>query len=460
MFVSLLISKYKLDKAFKFKDIYIPVLIANFTIVAVITTMMFSFGIFGYSRLIIFGTIILTTIIELLLGYLFFSIKRPLIIPEFDASKVKKPKYYSTDKEFEIEKADEARFVETREQIKNIIVTESSTAVFQFISKYVDVGNPKNLTLSTTTQFNIDQLPQNRFSSLVNLHGVNDIRRLNKFFEAVNNKLPDGGLFLGNAETYVMRKARILKDFPPVLNYIYYFFDFIFTRIFPKLPVLKKIYFFVTLGHNRVLSRAETLGRLYSCGFECVEEQFIDDKLYFVMRKISEPKFDENPTYGLFIRLNRYGKNGKIIGVYKMRTMHAYSEYLQAYIYQMNQLEVGGKFKDDFRVTAAGKFMRKFWLDELPMIFNLLKGDMKLVGVRPLSKQYFNLYTKEFQKKRNRFKPGLVPPFYVDMPKTLPEIMASEDKYLDAYSRNPITTDFKYFFAAFYNIIFKKARSN
>ena len=104
--------------------------------------------------------------------------------------------------------------------------------------------------------------------------------------------------------------------------------------------------------------------------------------------------------------------------------------------------------------------MRKFWLDELPMIFNLLRGDMKIVGVRPLSKQYFNLYTDELKEKRLKFKPGLVPPFYVDMPRTFDEIMDSENKYLDAYAKNPLWTDFRYFFNAAYNIIFRRARSH
>ena len=104
--------------------------------------------------------------------------------------------------------------------------------------------------------------------------------------------------------------------------------------------------------------------------------------------------------------------------------------------------------------------MRKFWLDELPMFFNLINGDMKLVGVRPLSKHYFNLYTEELKEKRLRFKPGLVPPFYVDLPRTLDEIMDSESRYLDAYAKNPLWTDVRYFFLAFWNIAFKHARSN
>jgi len=166
-----------------------------------------------------------------------------------------------------------------------------------------------------------------------------------------------------------------------------------------------------------------------------------------------------NPTYGPFVKLYRVGKGGKMIKVYKLRTMHPYSEYLQDYVYQKNRLEEGGKFKDDFRISTTGKIFRTFWLDELPMIINVLKGDMKIVGVRPISKQYFDLYREELQQKRIGYKPGLVPPFYADMPKTIEEIQDSEMRYFVLYDANPIRTDVAYFFRAFNNIIFKKARS-
>jgi lipopolysaccharide/colanic/teichoic acid biosynthesis glycosyltransferase len=457
--VSVIIAKYNFHNARKPKDVIVPVLIANLTILAVITTLIYSFGAFYYSRLIVFGTILLSTILEIIIAYFYFSYKRPVIVPEFDESLINKPHFYPTDKSFIIDENEKTKYVESREQIKKIIVEESSLNVYDFVTKYLDVGNPDNMMVSTTTQFNIDKLPANNYQSIVNLRMINGIQRINKFFESVNAKLPYGGVYINSAETYPLRKERILKKFPPVINRIYYFFDYIFTRVFPKLPITKKIYFYITLGRNRVISRAETLGRLYSCGFECIEEKFVDGYLYFAVRKIKEPAFDESPTYGPFIRLTRYGKNSKLIGVYKMRTMHAYSEYLQEYIYQKNSLQDGGKFKDDFRVTGAGRFMRKFWLDELPMIFNLLRGDMKIVGVRPLSRQYFNLYSEELKEKRLRFKPGLVPPFYVDMPKTFEEIMDSENRYLDAYAKNPVWTDLRYFFHAVYNIVFKRARS-
>ncbi|MCF8233167.1 MAG: sugar transferase, partial [Bacteroidales bacterium] len=159
------------------------------------------------------------------------------------------------------------------------------------------------------------------------------------------------------------------------------------------------------------------------------------------------------------IKLRRYGKNGKKIGVYKMRTMHAYSEYLQEYVYNLNNLAEGGKFKDDFRVTTLGKIMRKFWIDELPMFINLAKGDMKLVGVRPLSRHYYGLLCEELQEKRKKHKPGLIPPFYVDLPKTMDEIQNSELKYLEAHEKAPLRTDWVYFWKAMYNILVKKARS-
>jgi len=229
--------------------------------------------------------------------------------------------------------------------------------------------------------------------------------------------------------------------------------------VFPKVFLLKKIYFYITNGFERALSKAEAFGRLYSCGYEIIAEETIKNRLFYVARKITDPEFDMSPTYGPLISLKRVGKNGRIIHVYKFRTMHPYAEYLQDYIYKRHNLQSGGKFKNDFRVSTIGKFMRRFWIDELPMLFNLLKGDLKIVGVRPLSRHYFSLYSKELQKRRTRYKPGLVPPFYADMPETLEEIQASEVKYMDAYDKRHFMTDVSYFWKALCNILFRRARS-
>ena len=128
-------------------------------------------------------------------------------------------------------------------------------------------------------------------------------------------------------------------------------------------------------------------------------------------------------------------------------------------MYENFALRDGGKIKNDFRVSYFGSILRKFWIDELPMIINVLRGEMKIVGVRPLSEHYFGLYTDEAKNKRIKFEPGLIPPFYADLPKTLEEIIASELNYLNQYEKEPFKTDVKYFFKCMFNIFFKGARS-
>ena len=413
----------------------------------------------GYSRLIVFGTFFTSSSVELFLAYVYFGYLKPVIVPEVDKPLHKKPKFYTLDKTFKAGNKENTKYIENRGQIKKIIVTESGKDVERFISKFIDVGNPENLLVSTTTQFNIDKLPDNSCQSITNLHKINDFLRINKFFISVNRKFPVGGTYIDNVETFQLRKKRILEKYPFLLNRIYYFFDFIFTRVFPKLPGIKKFYFYATLGRNRVLSEAETLGRLYSCGFECIETKYIGGRLYFVVEKTKAPYDDPNPSYGPLFRMNRIGLNGKMIGVFKFRTMFPYAEYLQEYVIQKYGISEEGKPENDFRLNDWGKFLRKYWLDELPQFINVFKGDMKLIGVRPLSKYYFSLYTPGLREKRIKHKPGLVPPFYADLPKSLDAIMESEMNYLEKFEKHPRATDLKYFYKAMINIIFRKARS-
>jgi lipopolysaccharide/colanic/teichoic acid biosynthesis glycosyltransferase/ribosomal protein L33 len=335
----------------------------------------------------------------------------------------------------------------------------SNPKLSNFINLYFDLSSRSNYLTSTSDQINLEKLTFSKFSSILNLKKVNDIRFINKFFETVNTILPSSGLYLGKVVTYPNRRSAILKKYPPVLNKIIYFFDYIFSRVLPKLPIAKNLYFQLTKGKGRVISRAEVYGRLYSCGFEIIDEKTINHSLFFVAKKFKDPCYDQNPTYAPLISLNRIGKNGKIIKVHKLRTMHPFSEYLQEYVYNRNKLQEGGKIKNDFRISPEGRFFRKFWIDEIPMLINIFKGEMKLVGVRPLTKHFYSLYDEDLQQKRIKNKPGFIPPFYVDLPKTMSEIMESERKYLELYDQSPFITDVKYFFMAFKNVLFKGARS-
>ena len=342
---------------------------------------------------------------------------------------------------------------------KRILIEEQGERAYSFIAQYVNIEEVNVEVVKTTKKFNIRKI-SNQKSGIVNLNKINDINKMNDFFKLIGDKLDVGGLFIGCVETKVERRKRIFKKYPIGIAYIYYFFDFIFKRVFSKLWITKWLHFFVTAGRNQVLSKAEALGRLAYCGFEIIEETEIDNLIYFTVKKEKTVESVKEPRFSILFKMNRIGKYGEPIDVYKIRTMHPYAEYLQDYIYKVNNLEKGGKFKDDYRITSWGKFLRKFWIDEIPMLVNVIKGQLKLVGVRPLSEHYLSLYSNELRDKRKEVKPGLVPPYYSDLPNTLEEIMESELRYINAFNQNPITTDLQYCFKATVNILINRARSN
>ena len=140
--------------------------------------------------------------------------------------------------------------------------------------------------------------------------------------------------------------------------------------------------------------------------------------------------------------------------------MHPYSEYCQELAIKENSISKSGKIKNDFRVTFWGKILRRFWIDELPMIINLCKGELNLVGVRPISQNYLSKYPKELQKSRAMTKPGLIPPYYADLPKNFDEILISEEKYIARKLKSPFSTDISYLCKALFNIIIRGARSH
>ncbi|MCL6259687.1 sugar transferase [Aquiflexum sp. TKW24L] len=326
-----------------------------------------------------------------------------------------------------------------------------------FIQKYVRSPDKKILFLRNQNEIK-SSIPSSH-SCLVSERRLNDYQDSNQFLSLANRSLSYGGLLIGSVETYTNRKKKIKENRPATLGNIVYSWDAFLHRFIPKTPIAGKLYEFVSKDKGKLMSDVEALGRLCATGFELIEQQEIGERMFFVAKKVGNPYKEINPTYWPIVKLRRVGKGGIEFTVYKLRTMYPYSEYLQDLVYQKNNLSDGGKFKDDFRVSTLGKFLRKFWLDEIPMLWNLIKGEIKIVGVRPLSRQYFNLYSTELKERRVQFKPGLIPPYYADMPHTLEEIMASEMRYLEAYSLSPIKTDINYFFKIMKNIVFKGARS-
>jgi lipopolysaccharide/colanic/teichoic acid biosynthesis glycosyltransferase len=343
--------------------------------------------------------------------------------------------------------------------MKDLVSGISGTPAYEYLSQYADLESADTLICHTTNFFNIAVNPR-KHKTIVNLGKVNDIRFINKFFEGVNAKLENGDLFMVRFETFAARRNRKWINRVPVIGKLYFLFEFIFMRIFPKTPVLKKLYFFITRGHNRLLSKAETLGRLVSCGFEIVDYRSINGMTFVVSRKVKEPVFDMNPSYGLLYKMPRVSKGGKIIKVYKLRTMHPYAEYLQDYVVRLNGYAETGKPADDFRLTPWGKVLRRYWLDELPQLINLIKGDLKIVGVRPISRRYMEDIPSDLRELRITQKPGCIPPYVaLNRSGSVFSVLEAERQYIMEKLREPYTTDMRYFFSAVFNIAFRHKRS-
>lgn len=294
---------------------------------------------------------------------------------------------------------------------------------------------------------------------LINLDRINDIKRLNRYFLDVHKKLANGGILICKGETIDIQRRHFVSRRPIYFRKFLYLFKFLCRRVLPALPGFKVLHFAFTRGRNKLISRAEFLGRLYFCGFKVLAGEIIGDDYYVIAQKVKTPSKDTNPSNDLIIEMKRVGYQGEIIELKKLRTMFPYSEYLQEYVYERNKLQSNGKFKSDFRITEWGKVFRKFWIDELPQFLNYFRGELNLVGVRALSKQYFDLYPKDLQKLRIKFKPGIIPPYYYDMPSSFEEIILSERRYLQQKELKPLSTDIKYFFVALYNIFARGARS-
>jgi lipopolysaccharide/colanic/teichoic acid biosynthesis glycosyltransferase len=460
--VSLANGKMHRGKIVNYYSLTVRVLTSNIVAISITALVMYSFRDYGYSRTVVLGTAVLATLLELAVGMVYIAYRKAKLgdYPDYDHLQEKKPS------EYELVNGANGNgngngHAKVHPSIARAIEKECGKEVAKgilgMISKKLD---EETAVLSTTTTFNIDGLSKERYNSLINLHKINDIRKLDDFLDAVNSKLGKGGYFFCCVETKDQRKERILGKYPVILNYFIYFLDFLVKRVFPKLKITRGLYFFLTRGENAVISRAEALGRLSRSGFKIRQESFIGNLLCIESVKVAEPVPVSSLNNGPMIALQRIGMEGKIIKVYKLRTMHPYSEYIQDYLYKIHDLQDGGKFKNDFRITSWGAFCRKVWLDELPMFINFMKGEMKLIGVRPLSRQYFDLYRPDVRLRRIRYKPGLIPPYYADLPGDLDAIQASELKYLDLYDKRPVLTDLTYLVKSIWNILFRKARSN
>ena len=465
LFSSIFTRKFDIDNIRNFFYFVSSHLKSFFLMIALMALLVFAFRLFYYSRLHIFGTFFLLLVLETLYNALYF-LDRIAFNSNGTVARHENLKKLARNSKLRLNEIHHFLAPQSKSSpslhhaIKNQDV-QHRAELLQFIESQLPLSQ---LNEDEMQVFNAVRVPpwsggETSPRLVINTYRVNDIRRINKYFLELHRRIDFGAYFIGRFESLGTYKKHFLKKYPAKIVRPLYYLDFLFTRVFPKLPGIKSIYFLLTRGKNRVISTAELLGRLYYCGFRVIDCKEINGNTYYLAQKAGNPSTDKMPSYGSLIKIEKVGLDGKIIYLRKIRTMHPYSEYLQEYIHQKNNLASNGKFKADFRVAEYGEFFRKYWIDELPQLVNFFRGDISLVGVRALSRHYFSLYPKSVQKLRIKFKPGLIPPYYADLPKSFEEIVESEKRYLLKKQAEPLTTDIKYFCKAVYNVLFKKARS-
>lgn len=361
----------------------------------------------------------------------------------------------------ELRRKPEQRSEASIETIHQSILSLTTEEDYAMLREKAHLDSRTTKVVANRDRFSFLQIPDYEYDTLVDLTLLNDAKGINRRFCIVNQKLPDNGRYVCCFRPQEYIKQKILRRYPRGINYIVYSCYFFWKRVIPRLLLMSRLYYDLTKGRKRMLSKTEVLGRLYYCGFEVDEIVPMGHIEYVFAHRHSQPYPQEQiKVYGPLIKLRRVGYHREPVYMYKFRTMHPYSEYIQKYVFDSRGgMNVADKSDDDFRITTWGRFMRRYWLDELPMLINWLRGDVKLVGVRPISQAMFDNYPPDLQEKRTRCKPGLIPPFYIDHPKTFEELFASEHAYLDAYFEHPVRTDISYFFRTIHAILFKRMHS-
>lgn len=178
--------------------------------------------------------------------------------------------------------------------------------------------------------------------------------------------------------------------------------------------------------------------------------------LTIILTLILAPVISIESRGPIFFSQIRVGKNGRRFRIYKFRSMYKDADQRKAELMDRNEVK-GQMFKitDDPRITRVGKFIRRTSLDEFPQFFNVLKGDMSLVGTRPPTEDEFLQYESR-HKKRLGLKPGLTGIWQVNGRSDITnfeEVVKMDLEYIDNWS---IALDVKLIFKTIGVVVMRK----
>ncbi len=157
------------------------------------------------------------------------------------------------------------------------------------------------------------------------------------------------------------------------------------------------------------------------------------------------------------------GQAGKEIKVYKIRTMKPGSDQLIDIVGKEKLVDKEGNTVLDERRIEARKWLRKYGIDELPQLYNILEGEMAIVGIRPKEAHFWAQLEDKYpglSERALQFKPGWMP---VERTKrrtgNLDDFIETERRYIEEKEKAPLRTDLKYIGKFLYAVVFMGMRS-
>ena len=166
----------------------------------------------------------------------------------------------------------------------------------------------------------------------------------------------------------------------------------------------------------------------------------------------------DDPRGGPIFKQTRIGRHGQPFKLYKFRTMVAGAEKMKAQLESQNEMD-GPVFKirEDPRVTRVGRFLRAFGIDELPQLFNVLKGEMSMVGPRPPLPGEVEQYT-DYQRMRLIVTPGITCQWQISPNRNDISFQEWVEMDLDYIQKRTLWLDLKIIFKTFAALLRRDGR--
>ncbi|MGA2413947.1 MAG: sugar transferase [Candidatus Sulfotelmatobacter sp.] len=310
--------------------------------------------------------------------------------------------------------------------LRNIVIVGSNDAAMQFARKIEHSPwlGYRILAFVDEPWSGVEKLNQEGYSISCNLAGLRKFLRSNVVDEVVVT-LP-----MRSLHSYASEIAELCEEQGILLRVVSNIFDL--KRARTKAEDFE--------GDSHITHRTGTV----VAGWPAVIKWSVDFTVSLVLVVFFSPLFllvaalikltSPGPVFFLQERL---GLNKRRFKIYKFRTMTADAESRMKEIEHLN--EVSGpvfKIKNDPRITAIGKFLRSTSIDELPQMFNVLKGDMSLVGPRPMAVRDYEGFNEDWQRRRFSVRPGITCLWQVLGRNSIPfdQWMELDLQYIDRWS--------------------------